>query len=78
MMTPVTASETYLQGGGGAGMRQRRRKRRISAFAGSHPFLKSTDQPVKNFGSLVKRRTANRTKKNEMEPSAKLEATGRR
>lgn len=55
-------------------MRERCRNRqvRMSAFACSHPFLKSTDQPVKNFGSLVKRRTANSTKKKEMEPSANL------
>lgn len=61
-------------GQGGANIRQRWRNRqgRISAFACSHPFLKNTDQPVKNFGSLVKRRMAKSMKKKEMEPSAKL------
>lgn len=39
---------------------------------GSHPVLNSTDQPVKNFGSLVKSRMAKSMKKKEMEPSAKL------
>lgn len=38
----------------------------------THPFLNKTDQPVTNLGSLVKRRTANRMKKKEMAPSAKL------
>lgn len=49
---------------------------RSSAFACSHPFLNSTDQPVKNFGSLVKRRTAKSVKKKEMDPSAKLKDSG--
>lgn len=38
----------------------------------SYPFLKNTDQPVTNLGSLVNRRTANKIKKKEMAPSAKL------
>ena len=63
---------TCGQGGGIRRQRWRNGQVWISAFACSHPFLKSTDQPVMNFGSLVKRRTANRMKKKEMEPSAKL------
>lgn len=48
----------------------------MRSFVCSHPFLNSTDQPVKNFGSLVKRRTAKSVKKNKTEPSAKLKDSG--
>lgn len=38
-----------------------------------YPLLKNMDHPVTNLGSRVNSRTANRTKKNEMDPSAKLQ-----
>lgn len=76
MITPVTASETYLPTRSSRSQRGHtggRLRLNIGGEAlGSHPFLNSTDQPVKNFGSLVKSRTAKSMKKKEMEPSAKL------
>lgn len=63
---------TCRQGGANIRPRCRNRQMPMSASACSHPVLKSTDQPGKNFGSLVKRRMANSMKKKAMEPSAKL------
>lgn len=76
MVTPVTASETYLQG-------NKRRKyltvidnypmsQCMDSMCLSYPFLKNTDQPVTNLGSLVNSRTANSIKKKAIAPSAKL------
>lgn len=91
MMTPVTASETYLWDN-----KTRRSLTEKDDLQGpqhvdsveifrfkknnfvliqaclSYPFLKNTDQPGTNLGSLVNRRTANNTKKKEIAPSAKL------
>lgn len=74
MVTPAMASETYLQVGGSKYKTETEKTSRCGAQPSlrSHPFLKNTDQPLKNFGSLVKRRTANSVKKKEMEASAKL------
>lgn len=88
MITPVVASDTYLQ----EEENQRRGSHEAAGFLKppvnytdisqltgsglsaclSYPLLKNVDHPVTNLGSLVNRRTANKMKKNAMDPSAKL------
>lgn len=48
----------------------------ISELNLSYPFLKNTDQPGINLGSLVNSKTANNTKKKAIDPSAKLKREG--